>query len=118
MKYYTQTHVWCDLQTHQVGLSLFAKKELGEIVYLKLPPLNQQVQIGQELCILESTKAAADVYAPYTGVITAINPKAIDAINEDPEGSGWLVIITPLDQIDTQELLTQDAYFDLCHKMC
>lgn len=114
MKYYTQTHVWCDVTTNQVGLSLFAKKELGEIVYLQLPPLNKQVQIGEELCILESTKAAADVYAPYSGIVTAINKEAIEAINEDPEGAGWLVKITPHEDIKTQELLTQKAYLDLC----
>lgn len=110
MKYYTQTHEWCDLNTNQVGLSQFAKNELGEIVYLQLPVLNKVVKQGEELCILESTKAAADVYAPYDGIVTEVNTQAIDFINEDPEGKGWLVKITPNQVVNQKELLDQTAY--------
>lgn len=110
MKYYTTTHEWCDLSTHKVGLSQFAKNELGEIVYLQLPALNKEVKSGEELCILESTKAAADVYAPYDGIITEVNSKAIDFINEDPENQGWLVKITPTKEINQGDLLDQSEY--------
>ena len=113
MKYYTETHQWCDLDTHHVGLSEFAKQELGEIVYLKMPEINTKVQAGQELCILESTKAAADVYAPYSGIVSEINKDAIDFINEDPEGKGWLVKITPSGPISREELLDESAYLKL-----
>ena len=118
MKYYTSTHEWCDLQTNQVGLSNFAKNELGEIVYLQLPALNKEVRVGEELCILESTKAAADVYAPYAGIVTEVNSQAIDFINEDPEGKGWLVKITPTKEIKSQELLDQRAYQQLIQGPC
>lgn len=113
MKYYTKTHEWCDLNSNQVGLSEFAKNELGEIVYLQLPLVNKKIEAGQELCILESTKAAADVYAPYSGIVTEVNDQAIEFINEDPEGKGWLVKITPFNTIDPEALLDQKAYFDL-----
>jgi glycine cleavage system H protein len=113
MKYYTATHEWCDLETSKVGLSKFAKNELGEIVYLQLPALNKEVRLGEELCILESTKAAADVYAPYAGVVTAVNDEAIHFINEDPEGKGWLVKITPSKEVKLQELLDEKAYLQL-----
>jgi glycine cleavage system H protein len=113
MKYYTTSHEWCDLKSHKVGISDFAKKELGDVVYLQLPKLHQKVLAGQELCILESTKAAADVYAPYDGVVSELNHEAINSINEDPEGRGWLVKITPSSQLDTKTLLSPQDY----HKM-
>lgn len=110
MRYFTSTHEWCDSQSHKVGLSKFAKDELGEIVYLQLPKLHEEVKAGDELCILESTKAAADVYAPYDGVVVELNDKAINSINEDPEGEGWLVKIAPSNSSDLESLMTLADY--------
>jgi glycine cleavage system H protein len=110
MKYYTKQHEWCEFETHKIGLSVFAKNELGEIVYLKLPELNTQVSKGQELCILESTKSASDLYAPYSGIVTELNPEAINFINDDPEGKGWLVKITPSQTLNPSSYLTPENY--------
>jgi glycine cleavage system H protein len=110
MKYYTPNHQWIDLNAHRVGVSSFAKNELGEIVYLQLPQIGDKVSQGDELCILESTKAASDVYAPYSGTVTAINNEAIQHINEDPESLGWLVELTPEQTLDASEFLDLTAY--------
>lgn len=110
MRYFTTTHEWCDSVTHQVGLTQFAKHELGEIVYLQLPKLHQEVKAGDELCILESTKAAADVYAPFDGVVVEVNENAINFINEDPESEGWLVKIAPSKPLEEASLMTFDEY--------
>lgn len=113
MRYYTSTHEWCDLSTYQMGLSEFAKLELGEIVYLKLPQVGTEVKAGDELCILESTKAAADVYAPYDGCVIEVNSEAIDHINQDPQGKGWLVKIAPKGDVKTGDLMTHVQYIQM-----
>lgn len=116
MHYYTKDHQWFCPETKKVGLSQFAKAELGEVVYLKLPPLGQELKEGEEMAILESTKSALDVYAPYSGTVTKINEKAIDHINEDPENLGWLVEITPEHPIKTSDFLDLKSYQELLNQ--
>lgn len=113
MKYFTKQHEWIDSESYKIGISEFAKNELGEIVYLKLPEIGQHFDEGQELCILESTKAASDVYAPFSGKIKSINPEAIAHINEDPENAGWLVEITPDKAFDSRMFLDHKAYLEM-----
>jgi glycine cleavage system H protein len=110
MFFYTTEHEWVDSKSYRVGLSCFAQKELGEIVYLKLPPVGLRVNKGDELCILESTKSASDMYAPYSGVVTCVNQEALEGINQDPEGLGWLVEITPSEPLDPNEFLSYQEY--------
>jgi len=113
MHLYTKDHQWFCPETKRVGLSSFAKNELGEVVYLKLPQMGQTLEAGDEMAILESTKSALDVYAPYSGTVTAINEKAIDYINEDPENMGWLVEISPKSKICKEDFLTLKDYTEL-----
>lgn len=92
---YTETHEWID-DAGRVGISTFAQNELGEIVYVQLPEVGQHIEKGEELAVLESTKAAADIYSPISGVVTAINTSLqsdITPLNKDPENTGYLCVI-------------------------
>ncbi len=96
---YTESHEWIDARDGEgrVGISSHAQKELGEIVYVELPKVGQEVKIGEEIAVLESTKAAADVYSPASGKITHVNEKLKDdpsLMNVDPEGEGYLYEMT------------------------
>ena len=116
MKYFTKEHEWFDSKNHKVGLSSFAQKELGEVVFLQMPELGKEVSKGDELCILESTKAASDIYAPYSGRVTAVNHEAINFINDDPENKGWLVEITPAQALDVSSYLDETSYLNMLDK--
>ena len=89
---YTDTHEWIS-EEGRVGISKRALEELGEIVYIELPKVGSTVQEGDEIAVLESTKAAADIYSPASGRVIRINPileSNLSSLNTDPEGEGWL----------------------------
>jgi glycine cleavage system H protein len=113
MKYYTSEHQWFDQDLYRVGLSSFARGELGQIVYLQMPKVGDKIEEGQILCILESTKSAADVYAPYSGIVSELNPEALNFINEDPEKNGWLVTLIPDPAIKSDRFLTPIQYHEM-----
>ncbi len=111
--YFTQSHEWIDQKTGTVGISHYAQKELGEIVYVQLPKVGQTVRAGQEICVLESTKAAADVYSPASGKIIAINEavaKDPSLINKSAESSGWLFRLEPSNPAEISSLMTKEKY--------
>lgn len=115
MKKYTDTHEWVETEGEnaRVGISRFAAKELGDIVFVELPGIGQSLKTGDVACVLESTKAAADVYAPVAGTVTAVNEdlkNAPEKINESPEGDGWLYKIKVQDPKELEKLLGSDAY--------
>lgn len=115
---YTQSHEWISVSgnTGTVGISTYAQKELGEIVYVQLPKIGQVVKAGEEIAVLESTKAAADVYAPASGTITAINTDALkdpSLINRSPESSGWLFCLELSSPHSIDHLMTKDQYTQL-----
>src|SRR5438105_5031307 len=92
---FTDSHEWIrvDNGIATVGVSQFAQKELGDIVYVELPVVGKDVDAGQEITVLESTKAAADVYSPVTGTVMAINETLSsnpELINKSPESEGWI----------------------------
>lgn len=93
--FYTQSHEWIRVNGNigTVGISEYAQHELGEIVYVELPKVGQVVESGKEVAVLESTKAAADVYAPVSGKVVAVNGDLKDnpgLVNQMPQESGWL----------------------------
>lgn len=116
---YTDSHEWIkqnDETNATVGITMFAKKELGEIVYLELPKVGTEVQAGDEVAVLESTKAAADIYSPVSGIITQVNTKVKDdlhLLNQDPENQGWLFTIEMESKEQLDHLLNKDAYLEL-----
>lgn len=112
---YTETHEWIDVQNGigVVGITDHAQKELGDIVYVELPKEGKQVNAGEEVVVLESTKAAADVYSPISGTITEVNSalsSASELVNQSPESKGWLFKIKPSDLKEIDGLLDNHAY--------
>jgi len=113
---YTNDHEWLrreDDGTVTIGITDHAATALGDLVYVELPEIEQDVASGGEMAVVESVKAASDVYAPIAGSIVAINEDLADEpekINGEPYGEGWIVRITPSDDIDDSELMSPDAY--------
>lgn len=113
--HYTHSHEWIKVtnSTATVGVSDFAQKELGDIVYVELPLKGATVCAGKEIAVLESTKAAADVYAPISGEVIEVNTSLKDHpewINESPEGQGWLIKIKMKDPTELDSLMTKTQY--------
>lgn len=95
---FTKTHEWVkiDGDIGTVGVTNYAQNQLGDIVYVELPELNRHVKQGDEVAVLESTKAAADVYSPVSGTIIEVNDtlkEQAELINQAPQNQGWLVKI-------------------------
>jgi glycine cleavage system H protein len=112
---YLETHEWARMEDDEVvvGISDYAQSTLSDIVYIELPDVGEDVAKGDQLGVVESVKAAGDVYAPMSGEITAVNTDLEDApelVNESPFGDGWLVKIQPSDPDEWDALLDPDAY--------
>lgn len=112
---FTESHEWIETENGlgTVGISRHAQKELGEIVYVELPEVGQTVQAGKEAAVLESTKAAADVYSPVSGTIESVNKNlssSPDLVNRSPEKDGWIFTIRLNDPDELDNLMNEDAY--------
>ncbi len=113
---YRATHEWVRDQGDgrvQVGISEHAQQELGEVVFVELPALGSEVKAGNECAVIESVKTAAEIYAPVSGEITAVNTELEDApekVNEDPCGAGWLLEIRYNKPQELEQLLSEAAY--------
>ena len=95
---YTDSHMWIRMENEvgTVGISRYGREELGDIVHIELPRIGQDVVIGEEVAVLESTKAAVDIYSPVSGRIVAINDilrEKPNVLNDFPETTGWLFAI-------------------------
>lgn len=115
MKKFTESHEWIDIENNigTVGVTTYAQKELGDIVFVELPKANKIVKAGEEAAVLESTKAAADVYSPVTGEIIEVNSRlkdASDLINQSPENEGWLFKIKLHQPDELSKLLDTESY--------
>jgi glycine cleavage system H protein len=106
--YFTDSHEWINVDGDlgKVGITSYAKRELGEIVYVEFPEIGRQVKAGEEVVILESTKAAADIYAPVSGEIVAVNEavkQSPEMLNQSPEEAGWLfqIRLSNLGELDS-----------------
>ena len=118
LKKYTPSHEWISLHDDigTIGITACAQKELGDIVYLELPTLGMHVHAGEEVVVVESTKAAADVYAPVSGVVIAVNAELKDALhllNQSPEQKGWLFQIRLSNPEEVKALLNEESYKEL-----
>lgn len=112
---YLKTHEWARLEGDEViiGISDYAQSTLSDIVYVELPEVGDSVEQGEQFGVIESVKAAADVYAPVGGVVVAINEALEDApelINQDAFGEGWLIRVKLEDPAQWEDLLDADAY--------
>ena len=119
---YTNDHEWLRRERDgsvTVGITEHAATALGDLVYVELPELGQDVDAGGEMAVVESVKAASDVYAPVAGNVAAINEELADEpekINADPYGDGWIVRLTVGD-IDEGELMSPDDYQQLLDEL-
>lgn len=112
---YTDSHEWIELEGSIgiVGVTNFAQKELGDIVYVELPQVGKTLKAGEEAAVLESTKAAADVYAPVSGTVTEINQALAQnpsLINTAAEKAGWMYKVQLSNLEEVEKLLDEDAY--------
>jgi glycine cleavage system H protein len=112
---YSQTHEWVkiDGEIATIGISDYAQKELGEVVYVELPTIGHAVTTGDEVVVLESTKAAVDIYAPVSGEITAVNEElrsSPELINSFPESKGWLYKLKLRDPDELDFLMSASVY--------
>lgn len=111
---YSKTHEWVrqDDEFITVGITDHAQTMLGDLVYVELPEIENNYDAGQEVAVVESVKAAADIYCPISGEVVEINEYLLEnpqIINEDPYGKGWLMRIRPFDN-DLKGLLSADQY--------
>ena len=113
---YTNEHEWLRREedgTVTVGITDHAQAALGDLVYVELPEIGQDVATGGDMAVVESVKAASDVYAPIDGNIVAVNQELEDdpeKVNAEPYGEGWLVRLEPAGAVDESALLTPDDY--------
>ena len=114
--YYAESHEWARLEEDgriTVGITDFAQDALGDIVYIELPQIGQSLQASVEAGIVESVKAASDIYAPVSGVVTAVNRSLEDApenVNLDAYGDGWFFALAPSAVGELEDLLDYVAY--------
>lgn len=113
---YTAEHEWVregNESTVRIGITEYAAEQLGDIVFVSLPAVGDEVTAGDSCGELESTKSVSDVFSPVSGVVTAINQALEDSpeqVNADPYGDGWLFEVEAADGTDLDELLDADAY--------
>ncbi len=112
---YTQDHEWTqsDGSTVTVGITDHAQSSLGDIVYVELPAVGRTLKKGETFGVVESIKAVSDLYAPFSGVVTAVNSElqADPAqINRDPHAGAWMIKMTALPSESPGELMTSEAY--------
>ncbi|TCL37153.1 glycine cleavage system H protein [Anaerospora hongkongensis] len=105
---YTKDHEWVRLEGSRavVGITAFAQSELGDIVFIEVPPVGKKISIHSNLSVVESVKAVSDIYAPLTGTVVAINEQLADQpelVNQDPYGEGWIAVL----ELENSEELTQ-----------
>lgn len=117
---YAPTHEWARLEedgTVIVGISDHAQSALGDVVYIEAPEIGLTVSAQEEAGVVESVKAASDIYAPVGGTICAVNDDLTDkpeTVNQDPYGDGWFFKLTPTDPADLDDLLDAEAYARVC----
>ena len=114
-RYYTDEHEWIDVEDDvaTVGITDYAQGQLGDIVFVELPEVGALIEQGKDAAVVESVKAASDVYAPITGEITEVNPALEEdpaLVNSAPEDEGWFFKMTIADPGELDALMDEDGY--------
>ena len=112
---YTKSHEWARKEDDLVviGITDYAQQTLSDIVYVELPEEGDEITKGEAFGVVESVKAASDIYAPVSGEVVAVNEKLEDEpelVNSDPFGEGWMIKVRPVDAGEMDDLLTPEAY--------
>ena len=116
---FTKDHEWIKLdgEVATVGITDYAQKQLGDVVFVELPEIGRNVVAGKEAAVVESVKAASEVYAPVAGDVVEVNEALADdpaLVNRDPQGEGWFVKLRIENQGDLDDLLDEAAYKEYC----
>ena len=117
--YFTEDHEWIkvDGDTGTVGISAYAAKALGDVVFVELPDVGAELDKGDEAAVVESVKAASEVYAPIGGEVTAVNEALEDApetVNASPDGDGWFLKLKIADADELEGLMDETKYKAYC----
>jgi glycine cleavage system H protein len=120
--YYTKEHEWVRVEGDEatVGITDFAQGQLGDVVFVEVPEAGREVSKGGEAAVVESVKAASDVYAPVGGTVTQGNQAVVDEpslVNTDPEGEGWFFKLTLADAGELDGLMSADQYKAYCEEL-
>ena len=116
---FLKSHEWARVEDSgqvTIGISDHAQALLGDLVYVELPTVGDDVTAGSAVAVVESVKAASDVYSPISGKVVAVNDALADkpeTINEDAYGEGWVLVVQPSDADELNELLSPDDYAEL-----
>lgn len=122
MRYFTEDHEWIDVdgEVGTVGISDYAQGQLGDIVFVEVPDEGKVLAKGDEAAVVESVKAASDVYSPASGEVIEGNAALADdssLVNSDPEGEGWFYRITISDPAELESLMDETAYASFVAKL-
>ena len=114
-RYFTKDHEWIAVEGAEgtVGISQYAQAQLGDITFVDLPGVGKALKAGEAAAVVDSVKAASDVYAPVAGTVSAVNPALEDApelVNTAPEADGWLMRLTLADAGELAGLMDDAAY--------
>jgi glycine cleavage system H protein len=117
--YYSKEHEWISVEgdSATVGITDYAQSQLGDVVFVEVPEAGRQLAKGGEAAVVESVKAASDVYAPVSGEVTEGNQALVDQpdlVNTDPEGEGWFFKLRLADPGELDGLMDQSAYRAFC----
>ena len=112
---YSKEHEWVRLEggLATVGITDYAQDQLGDIVYVELPPLEENLTQFEPFGVVESVKAASDLYAPLSGEVVEVNEELSDHpefVNEDPYGQGWMIKVEPSDEVELDQLISVEEY--------
>ena len=116
---YTKTHEWVRVMDDghfEVGITEHAQDMMGDMVFVELPEVGTNINAGEDCAVVESVKAASDVYAPISGEIVEVNrelSEAPETLNQDPYERGWLFRIRPIDETESDDLLDAEAYEEI-----
>ena len=116
---FTKDHEWIKLdgEVATVGITDYAQQQLGDVVFVELPEVGRNVVAGKEAAVVETVKAASEVYAPVAGDVVEVNEALADdpaLVNRDPQGEGWFVKLRIENQGDLDDLLDEAAYKEYC----
>ena len=112
---YTEEHEWVRVEDDSatIGISDYAQEALGDITFVELPEIGKQVAQFEDLAVIESVKAASDIYAPLSGKVLEVNPaleEAPETINQDCYGEGWICKLSGIVKTEMEKLLSAEAY--------
>ena len=121
-RYYTEDHEWVEVDGDigTVGISEYAQSQLGDIVFVETPDEGKEIGKGDDVAVVESVKAASDVYSPVSGTVLEGNPALADTpelVNEDPEGDGWFYKLTLSDPSEVESLMNESQYAEFVSKL-